>query len=88
VKPDRIAECPLQIEAEVLAAHAPTDQAGAPPAGFHILETRARKVFARADLVVPGTQHVDPARWSPLLYVFRHYFGTGPDLGRTFRAEV
>ncbi len=39
-------------------------------------------------IVVPGTSHIDTARWSPLLYVFRHYFGTGPDLGRTFKSEI
>lgn len=32
--------------------------------------------------------HIDTRRWQPLLYVFRHYFGTGPDLGRTFKAEI
>jgi len=84
VKPQRIAECPLQIEAELLAAHAPTGE----PCGFHILETRALRVFAHPAIVVPGTQHIDTARWSPLLYVFRHYFGTGARLGRNFRAEA
>ena len=39
------------------------------------------------DIVIPDTNHIDTNRWSPLLYVFRHYFGTGPDLGRTFKAE-
>jgi hypothetical protein len=38
-------------------------------------------------LVVEGTQRIDAERWSPLLYVFRHYFGTGGELGRSFRAE-
>ena len=32
--------------------------------------------------------HIDTARWSPLLYVFRHYFGTGKRLARNFRAET
>ncbi len=88
VKPCRIGECPLQVEAEVLAAHGPSDWPSDRPAGFHIFETRARRVLARPGIVVPGTQHIDPSRWSPLLYVFRHYFGTGPELGRTFRAAV
>jgi hypothetical protein len=37
--------------------------------------------------VIEGTQRIDPARWNPLLYVFRHYYGTGRELGRSFRAE-
>jgi hypothetical protein len=31
---------------------------------------------------------VDPARWQPLIYNFRHYYGLGEELGKTFRAEV
>jgi len=31
------------------------------------------------------TGHVDTDAWSPALYVFREYFGTGPRLGRTRR---
>lgn len=29
----------------------------------------------------------DPAKWQPLIYTFRHYFGLGDELGATFRAE-
>jgi hypothetical protein len=45
------------------------------------------RVHIHADLVVPGTNHVNTDHWQPLFYVFRHYFGTGPDLGSNFRAE-
>ncbi|MBB6485587.1 flavin reductase family protein [Rhizobium lusitanum] len=89
VRPLRIAECPIQLEAEVVASHAP---GGERPAerqeGFWIIETKAIRVHAHRDIVIPGTNHIDTSRWSPLLYVFRHYFGTGQDLGRTFKAEA
>jgi hypothetical protein len=55
--------------------------------GFAIVESRVVRVHVHSDLVVPDTQHVDTSRWQPLFYVFRHYFGLGPDLGRNFRAE-
>lgn len=89
VAPPRLAECPLQIEARIVAVHAPAtapDEA-APPA-FSILEAQALRVHAHADVTLPGTEHVDTGRWQPLLYVFRHYFGTGPRLGRTFKADT
>jgi hypothetical protein len=38
--------------------------------------------------VVPGTDHVDPAAWNPLIYNFRHYFGLGHELGHSFRSET
>lgn len=85
VRPPRIAECPIQFEAKLVALH------GKPVEGqaeVHLIaETRVIHVHAHRAIVVPGTHHIDPAQWSPLLYVFRHYFGTGPDLGKTFRAE-
>jgi hypothetical protein len=27
---------------------------------------------------VPGTHHVDPSIWSPLIFNFRHYHGLAP----------
>lgn len=85
----RIAECPLQLEARLCHAlprplTAWRDHAG----GYTVLELEVVRVHAHADIVLPGTQHVDPARYHPLFYVFRHYFGRGPQLGRTFKAEV
>lgn len=46
------------------------------------------KVHADPRIVVPGSQHTDPAMWSPLIYNFRHYFGLGPELGRSFRSQT
>lgn len=89
VRPLRIAECPIQIEAEVVASHEPGGEwPSERPEAFRIIEVKAVRVHAHRDIVVPGTHHIDTNRWSPLLYVFRHYFGIGPDLGRTFKAET
>lgn len=89
VRPPRIAECPIQFEAEIVGWHDPG--ASWPrdrPEAFQIVEAKVLRVHARRDIVIPGTNHIDTARWNPLLYMFRHYFGTGADLGRTFKAEV
>jgi flavin reductase (DIM6/NTAB) family NADH-FMN oxidoreductase RutF len=85
VKPPRVAECPLQLEAKVTAIHEPATR----PDGefFRIVETRVQGVHASSNIVKHATNHIDPQRWSPLLYVFRHYFGTGEEIGRSFRAE-
>lgn len=88
VKPPRIAECPMQIEANILAMHGWNEPAGAAiHPGYMIVETKALRIHAHQQIVVPGTQHIDTDQWHPLFYVFRHYFGTGEDLGRNFRAE-
>ncbi|WP_068504144.1 flavin reductase family protein [Paenibacillus kribbensis] len=82
VKPARIRECPIQIEAEVrdirIPEHAPY---------FAIVETQAVQVHVHQDMIL-GENHIDPAKWSPLIYNFRHYFGLGEHLGKTFRAET
>ncbi|MCD2340782.1 flavin reductase family protein [Ideonella azotifigens] len=87
VGPPRIAECPLQLEVRLLAAHGASVVDGADP-GFLLLEAKVLQVHAHQDIVLPGSQHIDTQQWSPLLYVFRHYFATGGRLGRNFRAET
>lgn len=82
VRPPRVAQCPLQLEARVRGIRA--DLTG----DFFIAEAEVVRVHARRDLVVPGTQHLDPARWNPLIYNFRHYFGLGAELGHTFRSQT
>ncbi|MFD8388114.1 flavin reductase family protein [Streptomyces sp. NPDC059680] len=82
VRPPRVADCPIQLEAR--AVRVGTDAAG----DFLIVEARVLKVHADPRLVVPGTQHIEPAAWSPLIYNFRHYFGLGPELGHSHVSET
>ncbi|MEV0201013.1 flavin reductase family protein [Nonomuraea sp. NPDC050691] len=82
VRPPRAAECPIQLEAR--AARVQADAGGE----FLIVEARVLKVHADPSLVVPGTQHIDPAHWNPLIYNFRHYFGLGSELGHSFRSQT
>lgn len=77
----RVGECPVHLEAVVESLHQPSDQ------GFAIVETRVVKVHVADHLIREDTDYVDIERWQPLFYVFRHYFGLGPDLGRNFRAD-
>ena len=82
VAPLRTAECPVQIEARILAMHPASD--GAP---FAYVEVQKLLVHAqRRILNLPGTR-LDVESWSPLFYMFRHYYGKGAHLGRSFRAR-
>ncbi|MFI8933302.1 flavin reductase family protein [Streptomyces sp. NPDC053474] len=82
VRPPRVAACPIQLEAR--AARVQPDVTGE----FAIVETVVHKVHADPRIVVPGTDHIDPAAWSPLIYNFRHYFGLGPELGHSYRTQT
>lgn len=78
----RVFECPLQLEATVSEIRPIGDGTAA------AIEMEVVRVHAAPEIVVAGTNHVDPHRWTPLLYVFRHYVAAGAPLGKTFRAEV
>ncbi|WP_405859509.1 flavin reductase family protein [Streptomyces sp. NBC_00090] len=82
VRAPRVAECPLQLEAQV--------QRSSPDAEGHflIVECAVARVHADRRIVVPGTQHIDPTLWSPLIFNFRHYQGLAPELGHCFTSET
>jgi len=82
VTPARILECPIQIEARVSNIHSPANASL-----FAIVETEAIHVHAHQG-IVRDQNRIDPNKWSPLIYNFRHYFGLGDRLGKTFRAET
>lgn len=81
VKPDRIEQCPIQIEAVVKNMTVPSYSDD-----FAIVETQSVMIHAHEDII--HGNHVDPQKWSPLIYNFRHYFGLGTELGKTFRSET
>ncbi|GAA4924806.1 flavin reductase family protein [Streptomyces coeruleoprunus] len=82
VRPPRVAECPMQWEARVVAMTEGGDGA------FFAVECAVVRVHAEERIVVPGTQHIDPGAWGPLVYNFRHYYGLGGELGHGFRSET
>ena len=73
VEPPRAAECPIQLECRVVAAHA----FGAPDVGAHGYEVRVLRAHVEEDLLVPGTAYVDPLKWDPLIMKFCDFFGGG-----------
>ena len=81
VAPERAAECPVQVEASLCARHFGRDDDS-----LSIFEVRKLKVHA-ARRILEGKSRIDIDAWSPLFYVFRHYFGKGTRLGKSFRAH-
>src|ERR1700744_5773055 len=84
----RVQEGPAQLEARVRGIFQLPGAGGLPlPGGAAAVEVEIVRVHVRQDLIL-GEPHVDPAKWQPLIYNFRHYFGLGAELGKTFRAET
>jgi flavin reductase (DIM6/NTAB) family NADH-FMN oxidoreductase RutF len=84
VKPPRIDGCLLQLEGVICSMR----QVGPADDGLLAIEVRVLTVHAASDIVVPGTDHINPAAWKPLIYNFRHYYGLGEELGYTRRSET
>ncbi|MGW5354465.1 flavin reductase family protein [Streptomyces sp. NPDC004031] len=82
VRPPGVAGCPLRLEARAAAV-----RPGA-TGGFVVVEAAVRSVHADPAVVVPGTDHISPTAWRPLIYSFRHYFGLGPELGHSYRTQT
>jgi flavin reductase (DIM6/NTAB) family NADH-FMN oxidoreductase RutF len=84
----RIEQCPAQLEATVRRIHPLEGDARLKDlTGGAAVEVEILRVHLRKDFVLKGN-YVDPQRWQPLIYNFRHYYGLGRELGRTFRAEI
>ena len=88
VKATRVKECPVQMEARVRKIHRlEADMRLKELGGGAAVEVEVLRVHVHPDLVIRES-YIDADRWQPLIYNFRHYFGLGEELGKTFRAEV
>ncbi|MFE4470780.1 flavin reductase family protein [Leifsonia sp. NPDC056824] len=74
VGPPRVAECLLQLEAEVRRITPGVT------GEYAIAEAEVVRVHADRRIIADG-DHIDPLAWEPIVYSFRHYFGIGEPLG-------
>jgi flavin reductase (DIM6/NTAB) family NADH-FMN oxidoreductase RutF len=84
----RVMECPMQLEAVVRNIHVlegdpRLEQLG----GGAAVEVKVMRVHADKKFVIKG-DYINASNWQPLIYNFRHYFGLGVELGKTYRAEI
>lgn len=87
VKPERAKECPVHLEARVLRLHTLSGEKLNQLGGGVAAEVEVLRVHV-ADEFILGENYIDPEKWSPLIYNFRHYFRLADkELGKTFRAE-
>jgi flavin reductase (DIM6/NTAB) family NADH-FMN oxidoreductase RutF len=72
VRPDRVRECPIQLECRV-SGHHPIDTDSASARAIHVTILRAHVDDA---VRLPGTTYVDPQAWDPLIMKFCDFFGS------------
>ena len=76
VRPDRVLECPIQLECRV-TDHLPIDTESTSARAIHVTVLRAHVDDA---VRLPGTAYVDPLAWDPLIMKFCDFFGSADAL--------
>lgn len=86
VVPPRIEECSIHFESllknKMVIEDDPVEQGP-----IAAVEVRVVRIHVEESLIIKDN-HINPEKWDPLIYNFRHYFGLGEELGKTFKAEV
>lgn len=81
VKPPRVAECPVQLEAVIEAIHPFGNRETTPPFGNPddytvAIEARVVRAHIEEAILVPGKQdHIDRDTWNPLIFSFGEFYG-------------
>ncbi|MEU9831804.1 flavin reductase family protein [Streptosporangium sp. NPDC048047] len=83
VRAPRVAECPVQLECRVIGVH----PFGVPEPHATAFQVEVVRVHVEEDLVIPGTDHIDPVGWDPLIMKFCEFFGGGDNLHPSRLAE-
>lgn len=83
VRAPRVAECPVQLECRLVAAH----PFGGPDGHATAFEVEILRAHVEQTLVIPGTRYVDPLGWDPLIMKFCEFFGGGRNVHPSRLAE-
>ena len=79
VRPDRIKECPVQMEAELAGCY---EMMSSPPGeakGFCLaIEVKVKRTYVEERLRLAGHENrIDPDIWRPMIMSFQHLYGLG-----------
>lgn len=81
VRPGRITECPIQMEA-VVESTMLIDEA---PEGFLVVAARVDAMHVHEHIALADGAGVDPDSWEPLIFSFRSYRSAEREVGRMSR---
>ncbi|AVT29711.1 flavin reductase [Plantactinospora sp. BC1] len=73
VRAPRVAQCPIQLECRVVSVLPMAE----PTPDCTAFQVEVLRAHVDESLVIPGTHHVDPLGWDPLIMKFCEFFGGG-----------
>lgn len=83
VRPPRVAECPVSMEAVVEASHPVGD------GGVLAFEVRVQRVWVHDEIRAEGKDdHIDPDAWRPLIMSFQKLYGLGPQVHESTLSRI
>ena len=89
VRPPRVAECPVHLEAVLEAVHPLAAGDPARRGRLVALELHVVRVHVAESIRMPGhADRVDPARWRPLIMSFQRFYGLGDEVHPSTLAEI
>ena len=88
VRPYRIAECPAQMEAELVGVHQMMQDTDAK--AIIALEVKILRTYVHDDIRMAGKPNrIDPDKWRPLIMNFQELYGLAPKkISRSTLAEI
>lgn len=87
--PSRVKECPVQMEATVVAAHRLAQDDPAITGRITSFELKIDRVYLEEHLLMTGqTDRVDPDKWKPLIMSFQHFYGVGQQIHPSTLAQI
>ena len=73
---DRIEQCPIQMEAEVVSVHQFAENDEKMAIQTLAIELRICRIYAAEEIMIESKKNrVDPKKWNPLIMSFRQFFG-------------
>jgi flavin reductase (DIM6/NTAB) family NADH-FMN oxidoreductase RutF len=89
VRPPRIAECPVTMEAVLEAEHPIADDVESLRGGTVAFEVRVQRVHVHDGIRLRGKEnHIDPDAWRPLIMSFQQLYGLGPRVRESTLARI
>lgn len=79
VKSVRASECPVQMEAVLLASHGLMDGDDQWRGGLKVFEVRIQRVHVHPSILMDGAANrIDQDKWNPLIMCFQNFYGLAP----------
>lgn len=85
----RALECPIQLEAVLIATHGIDEDSDDLRGVISLLEVRIQRVHVHPDVLMEGhANRIDPDKWSPVIMSFQKFYGLSGQVHPSRLAEI